>query len=253
MKILNADCTAIYSGRGDTFLDRGVRAIIVKDDGSVSIHNELSNKPLNYMNKANFSETTDQNGFKEWIFESRKESLIITLYNVLSETIFKLDGENDPGLLKDGTEKHLQEWLFNNPHTVKEDFISVKREFETGHGPVDLLMLDGEGNPVAVEVKRAANMSSVDQCRRYRDSLNDEENTQILQEGFSKAVQENSLNSIISEVSFNETRILLAAVHIPPKTLAWAEKHKIETVVIPESWKDLKNRNIEVFDSSISL
>ena len=59
MKILVADCRVEYDGRGKSVLSSGKRAIILKNDGSVSVHNEVGNKPLNYMKGATLEEKID--------------------------------------------------------------------------------------------------------------------------------------------------------------------------------------------------
>lgn len=170
MKVIIADCSAIYTGRGDTSLPRGVRAILLKRDGSVSLHNDVGNKPLNYMKNATFSEDVNVDDEIVWMFDSRRESLTITVHHQMMSTDVPLM-DNDPGLVRDGTEDHLQEWLAENPHILGDGWHIVSREFETGNGPVDLLALDADNAPVAVEVKRVAMLPAVDQVRRYLDAL----------------------------------------------------------------------------------
>lgn len=236
MQLIIADCSAIYSGRGDTSLPRGVRSIMVKSDGSVSIHNDVGNKPLNYMKTASFSETFNNIGEKVWTYDSRKESLSITIHSLLMMTEMPLIAE-DPGLERDGTENHLQEWLSLHPETLGAGFSLISREFPTGKGPVDLLMKDAEGNPVAVEVKRVAMLGAVDQCRRYLDGLKDPES----QPNIEKFIDEHSLrdSGIIDEkFSLLSVRGMVAAVDVRPKTFDWALKHNIETVIVPHDWND---------------
>lgn len=220
MKLVIADCSAIYTGRGDTVLPRGVRTIMIKADGSVSIHNDKSNKPLNYMKTANFVEETNDAGESMWIYDSRNESLAITIHEIFMNTDMELM-EDDPGLEKDGTEKHLQEWLSNHPEYLGEGFTIAAKEYQTGNGPVDLLALAEDGRPIAVEIKRIAMLGAVDQCRRYLDALRSSENDE-------------SLN-----LNFFHVGGMIAAVDIRPKTLEWAKKHKIATVIIPSNWRDI--------------
>lgn len=239
MKIIIADCSAIYSGRGDTSLSRGVRSIFVKADGSVSIHNDAGNKPLNYMKTATFSESLNNIGEKVWTYDSRKESLSITIHSLMMMTEMPLI-EDDPGLLRDGTENHLQEYLANNPHILGDRFSLISREFPTGKGPVDLLVADSEGLPIAVEVKRVAMLGAVDQCRRYIDGLKDPESLPVIE----KFIKEHFLNEngLIPEgFDLSQVRGMVAGVDIRPKTLDWAEKKKVDTVWIPQDWKDKFN------------
>lgn len=230
MKLVIAECSAVYNGRGDANLERGVRAILIKKDGSVSIHNEKGNKPVNYMKTASMEETTLESGEKIWEFESKEERLIITLYSIHMQTEMGLM-ENDPGAVKDGTEKHLQEWVFNNPHVLGEGYTMLSREFNTGKGSVDLFALDKEGLPVAVEIKRVAMLGAVDQTRRYIDSLKNEKII-VEKEKFREDIE------LPDFIDFSKTRGMVAALDIRPKTFEWAEKHNIETVVLPQNWKE---------------
>lgn len=225
MKLVVADCSAIYTGRGDTSLPRGVRAIMIKSDGSVSIHNDVGNKPLNYMKDATFSESKDAQGLVVWNYDTRRESLAITIHGIIMSSEHDLI-KNDPGLERDGTEDHLQVWLSDNPQTLGNGYSLVSREFPTGNGPVDLLVLDENKNPVAVEVKRVAMIGAVDQCRRYVDSL---------KESYSQ--QQKPENSLFEDntVDFSKTRAIIAALDIRPRTIEYAKKHNIQLIQLPSN------------------
>lgn len=210
MKIIIADCSVVYTGRGDTTLGRGVRAIMIKDDGSISIHNDASNKPLNYMGKGNVLTIEEQENVKIWSFDTRKESLQVYIHNLISENGFSLDLE-DEGLVRDGTENQLQAWLAANPSVFGEGCTLVQREFPTGAGPVDILIQDKDGNYIAVEVKRVALLSSVDQINRYVTSLKE-------QQGFENATG------------------LIAALDVRPNTLKLADKRGYPCFIIPANW-----------------
>jgi RecB family endonuclease NucS len=220
MKLIIADCSATYTGRGDSELARGVRMVMVKTDGSVSIHNDKSNKPVNYMKSASQVDSINHAGEDVWTFDTRQESLTITLHKILSVFENELIAE-DAGAVKDGTEKHLQDWLIKHPEVLGEGFKVIAREYQTGEGPVDLLAVDANNRPIAVEVKRVAALGAVDQCRRYIDAL---QTTDLDQE---------------LGVYFANVGAMLAAVDIRPKTLAWAIKHNIQTVNIPANWKEI--------------
>ena len=220
MKIIFAECSAIYAGRGNSWLAPATRAILLKSDGSVSIHNEIGNKPLNYMKNAQMTERINKNSEEVLIFDSRRESLAITLHKVLKTVEFDLVID-DPGLTKDGTEAHLQEWLSENTQILGKGIQFHSREFPTGNGPVDLLVLDEKGKPIVVEIKRVAMVSAVDQCRRYIDSFKESE----------------TMNNNLDLDCLN-VRGMIAAVDIRPKTIEWAKKHNIELVWIPEDWNE---------------
>jgi RecB family endonuclease NucS len=212
MRVVVALCSVVYTGRGDTVMEPAVRAIIIKDDGSVAVHNDQSNKPLNYMGKGNIHTVEDVDGVPVWNFDTRKENLKINMLSIYSDSSVTLD-ENDPGLIRDGTEDHLQAWLAENPEALGEGFTLVAREYPTGAGPVDLLVKDADGMFVAVEVKRVAMIGALDQVRRYVEALAEDE-------------------------SFAKVRGIVAALDVRPNTLKLAEKRQIQTVLLPTDWRN---------------
>ena len=78
----------------------------------------------------------------------------------------------DPGLQKDGVEKHLQELLAEHPATLADGLTLVRREFMTAIGPVDLMCRDSDGLSVAVEIKRRGEIDGVEQLTRYLELMN---------------------------------------------------------------------------------
>ncbi len=148
------------------------RLLIVKADGSVLVHADGgSYKPLNWMSPpCTLTEGRTADGAAEWLVEARSgDTLRILVAEVLSDTSYELGV--DPGLQKDGVEKHLQELLADHPGRLGAGLTLVRREYPTAIGPVDLLCRDGAGS-VAVEVKRRGELDGVEQLTRYLDLLN---------------------------------------------------------------------------------
>ena len=139
MRVITALCSAIYAGRGATTLGEAVRAIIIKDDGSVALHNDVSNKPLNYMGSGCVFTETVKDGSVVWIFDGRKENLQVFITEIINDITIPLD-KGVVGLERDGTESHLQEWLTNNLHVFGENYTFGGREVPTGAGQVDILL-----------------------------------------------------------------------------------------------------------------
>lgn len=217
MRIIVAKCSAVYTGRGDTKLNPAVRMILIKDDGAVSLHCDAGNKPLNYMGKGNvFTETMDEEHLV-WSFDTTKENLTLHLYEVHSDSEHLLDLDEE-GLIRDGTESHLQEWLADNPEIMGEGFTLVKREFQTGSGPVDILVRDAHGAYVACEVKRTAMLGSVGQATRYVEALRE-----------------------MPEFEDCDIRGMVVALDIRPKTSILAEKRGIECVNVSAEWQEFKD------------
>jgi RecB family endonuclease NucS len=168
MRLVVATCSVDYVGRLTAHLPMATRLIMVKQDGSVSIHSDdRAYKPLNWMScPCTLVEDDD----RTWTVHNPKgERLVITVEQVHSDTSHELG--IDPGLEKDGVEAHLQELLAANPDVIEQGLTLVKREYPTDIGPVDLLCRDHEGRAVAIEIKRIGEINAVDQLTRYLERL----------------------------------------------------------------------------------
>jgi RecB family endonuclease NucS len=167
MRLVIATCSVAYEGRLNAYLPMAARLLMVKADGSVSIHaDDGAYKPLNWMTPpCQLRELPDS-----WVVSNAKgEALTITMEEIHADVSYELG--RDPGLQKDGVEAHLQELLAANPHILAEGMRLVRREYPTDIGPVDLLCKDAEGRTVAVEIKRRGEIDGVEQLVRYLDRL----------------------------------------------------------------------------------
>ena len=204
MRLVVARCQVDYAGRLTAHLPMATRLLMIKADGSVLVHSDGgSYKPLNWMSPpCTLAEGVDDAGRVEWVVEAKGgDTLRIVIDEIHSDDNHDLG--IDPGLQKDGVEKHLQELLADHPATLADGLSLVRREFPTAIGPVDLLCRDGavqtltvevevtattesipaerEGTQsagdvlarhVAVEIKRKAEIASVEQLTRYLELLN---------------------------------------------------------------------------------
>jgi RecB family endonuclease NucS len=170
VRLVIAECTVDYEGRLTAHLPRAQRLLMVKADGCVAIHSDGgAYKPLNWMNAPNSVHETES----EWVVVNPKgEKLTITLHEVISDTEHAL-GE-DPGLVKDGVEAHLQELLAARPWVIEEGLELIRREYQTDIGPVDLLCQSEAGETVAVEIKRRGEIDGVEQLARYVERLDND-------------------------------------------------------------------------------
>lgn len=174
MRLVIARCSVDYQGRLAAHLPLATRLILVKSDGSVSIHaDDRAYKPLNWMSPPCRTEVdTDDEGCGTWTVTHTKtgDRLVITIAEVVHDSEHHLGV--DPGLQKDGVEAHLQQLLAERVETFGEGWRLVRREYPTAIGPVDLLLRDPAGEAVAVEVKRRGEIDGVEQLTRYLDLLN---------------------------------------------------------------------------------
>ncbi len=176
MRIVIARCQVDYAGRLSAHLPLATRVIMVKADGSVLIHSDGgSYKPLNWMSPPctlREGVADDDETVLEWTVSATKsdDTLRIRIEEILSDTSYDLGV--DPGLQKDGVEKHLQELLAEHTAALGQGMSLVRREFMTAIGPVDLLCKDAGGASVAVEIKRRGEIDGVLQLERYLDFMN---------------------------------------------------------------------------------
>ncbi len=173
VRLVVARCQVDYAGRLTAHLPMATRVLMLKSDGSVLVHSDGgSYKPLNWMSPpCTVREGTTEDGQVEWTVDAKTgDSLRILIEEVLHDSSHDLGV--DPGLQKDGVEKHLQELLADHPSTLADGLTLVRREFPTAIGPVDLMCRDADGKSVAVEIKRRGEIDGVEQLTRYLELLN---------------------------------------------------------------------------------
>jgi RecB family endonuclease NucS len=173
VRLVVARCQVDYAGRLTAHLPMATRLIMLKNDGSVLVHSDGgSYKPLNWMSPpCTVVEGHSEDGVAEWLVTGREgDTLRILLEEVTHDSAHDLGV--DPGLRKDGVEKHLQELLADHPATLADGLTLVRREYPTAIGPVDLMCRDGVGRSVAVEIKRRGEIDGVEQLTRYLELLN---------------------------------------------------------------------------------
>ena len=185
MRLLIARCQVDYAGRLTAHLPMATRLIMVKADGSVSVHaDDRAYKPLNWMSAPCTLTVSEPTGELDAVTAVEEISLteVWEVRNGEGDTLQIAIGEVfhdsshelgvDPGLRKDGVEAHLQALLAENPSAFGPGWNLVQREYQTPIGPVDLLFRDHHGHYVAVEVKRRGEIDGVEQLARYLALMN---------------------------------------------------------------------------------
>jgi RecB family endonuclease NucS len=163
-----------YSGRLTAHLPEATRLILVKADGSVLVHADIGSKALNWMAppcKLRYQDPAESADELVWTITNKAgETLSIRMLAVLHD--YELPLGEEPGLIKDGVEAHLQVLLAEQVSLLGEGYSLVRREFPTPIGPVDLMCRTGGGASVAVEIKRRGEIEGVEQLTRYLELLN---------------------------------------------------------------------------------
>ena len=105
MRLIVARCEVAYSGRVSAVLPEAVRLLILKDDGSVLVHDDAGGyKPLNWMTAPTF--VADE-GERLVVTKPKCDDVLeIRLLDVLSDVAHDM-GES-AALQKDGVERDLQ-------------------------------------------------------------------------------------------------------------------------------------------------
>lgn len=180
MRLVIARCSVDYAGRLSAHLPLATRLLMLKGDGSILVHSDSgSYKPLNWMNppctisvREPDSEQAELGVTEVWRVSQTKTAdiLYVLIYEILHDYQHHL-GE-DPGLIKDGVEAHLQELLAEHLEVWQEGASLIRREYFTAIGPVDILAKDAEGATVAIELKRRGDIDGVEQLTRYLELLN---------------------------------------------------------------------------------
>jgi hypothetical protein len=204
VRLLVARCEVRYSGRLSAVLPEAVRLLILKDDGSVLVHDDAGGyKPLNWMSAP---AVVEELGDTFVVRKPKTEDVLeIRLAEVYSDV--RHDMGESVALQKDGVERDLQEELAAAPAALGEELTLVKREWPTEVGPVDLMCRDETGEWVAVEIKRIATIEAVEQLTRY-------------------------LGFIREDPAKQACRGILAAQKLKPQAIALAESRGIRCVEV---------------------
>jgi hypothetical protein len=219
MRLVVAWCSVEYEGRLGARLSRAQRLVMLKADGSISIHSDFgAYKPLNWMTPPC---TVREEPGRIVCVNPKGERLTIELDDVLHD--ITVDLGDDPGLEKDGVEAEIQQLLAARVQALKEDLVLVRREFPTDIGPVDLLCRDGDGRAVVVEVKRVGEIAGVEQLLRYQERLD-------------------------RDSRFAPTRGMLVATRVKPQARVFAQSRGVECIEVDvEILRDSATKPLRLF------
>lgn len=175
--ILAANCEINYSGRAESFLPRGDRIVIIKQDGTLLVHQPKGSAPINYMKEAVHSLVLEDN---ELFLNSQNTALKEFLYIKIHKLHFfqALSLEDGETIQLKGTEKDMADMIAQNPEIIEKGFKPVFQEEQTKYGFLDLLGADAKGNLVVVECKRYnGDLAAVTQLRRYVEKIKESRGT----------------------------------------------------------------------------
>ncbi len=170
--VFGCNCTVRYSGRAESFLDKGDRIIIIKSDNTLLIHQPSGNNPVNYM-KPGTSHILVSDG-RNLLLKSKniaqKDFMDVIIDEVYFFRSYKL--EDGQSIIVTGTEEDMANMLYENPHMIEEGFKPVSKEEQTKYGFIDVFGYDRDRILTVVECKRyTADLGAVTQLRRYVEKI----------------------------------------------------------------------------------
>ena len=174
MIIILAQCHVEYEGRARSRLDKGDRLILIKKDGTFTIHQELNLDPVNWQapgckNKVSLKEN-------QIILQSIKtkpdEEITVYLDTVYCATYYNcVDTKN---LEIRGYEKHMVDLAWEKPELIEKGFRPTRREYQTENGFIDLMGTDKDEKLMILEFKsRKAGTNDVKQLKGYVECFMD--------------------------------------------------------------------------------
>lgn len=164
--VLVAECSIDYEGRAASRAGRAYRLIIIKQDGTVLVHESSGREPLNWQPKAAVRAWSEGGvAYVEAIRSRPRERLLIKLHPPITVMAARL---GQRGLELFGSEGDIVEAIARNPGIVEEGAKLVTREARTPYGRADVVLRGRDGALIVVEVKRSrADVPAVYQLMRY--------------------------------------------------------------------------------------
>ena len=165
-------CTVEYDGRAASTLGPGDRHLMVKPDGSVLVHTEEGQQPVNWQPPGCTHEVSVEGGRIRVRSErtTPAEELLVEFESVGHAAAFDARDEGEFAL--SGTEADLRERILADPALVEPGFTPLATERDTAAGAVDVYGEDGRGRTVVLELKRRrVGPDAAGQLSRYVEAL----------------------------------------------------------------------------------
>jgi endonuclease len=166
--VFSCKCTVHYSGRAESYLEKGDRVVIIKADNTILVHQPKGNNPINYMKQETSHKFATKNGKLQLRCShlSNKEFMDVIISRMYFFNTHKL--EDGRTITVSGTEKDMSDMLYEHPDMIEKGFTPISREEQTKYGFIDVFGYDKENILTVVECKRfKADLSAVSQLRRY--------------------------------------------------------------------------------------
>ena len=165
-------CRVEYDGRAASSLDAGNRLVVLKPDGTILVHTDSGQQPVNWQPPGCTHDGRLDDG--ELLVESVRtnpdERLLVAFERVDQVVVYDGTGDSDVTVL--GTEADLRDRILDRPELIEEGFEPRATERDTSAGAVDIYGTDSEDHAVVVELKRRrVGPDAVSQLNRYVEAL----------------------------------------------------------------------------------
>jgi len=170
--IIIGDCMVEYRGRAKSFLDWGERIVMIKQDGTLLIHQPVLREPVNWQPSGSKNVFTIEEGnlVLRSTHKNPPEKMQIIFRSISGIVIASL--RDQAKLLITGMENDVVNHILLNPDCIEEGLRIKKREKPVKSGVIDLFGYDKNHVPVVIEVKRGlANINAVHQLRMYVNDI----------------------------------------------------------------------------------
>jgi RecB family endonuclease NucS len=168
-------CSVAYEGRAASHLGPGDRLVVCKPDGTVLVHTDEGQQPVNWQPPGCTQEARVVDG--DLVLHSTRETpdeeLTVTFERVLEVSAYSVTDDRELSLV--GTEEDLRQQILDEPDQLESGFTPLSTERETPAGAVDVYGEDADERPVVVELKRRrVGPDAVGQLGRYVEALSRE-------------------------------------------------------------------------------
>jgi RecB family endonuclease NucS len=152
--VVLGSCEVRYKGRTTSYLSDGERIVILKEDGSVLVHQVWGYKPVNYQPPGSlvFAKSAGNSVIVSATRKTGGESIQVVFTRVY--TVIELNFWDESLSELNGTESQMREAVVYLPELVEKGLKVITQEFPIKSGFVDLLALDSKDRLVAIEFKR---------------------------------------------------------------------------------------------------
>lgn len=166
--MLISRCAINYVGRAASKAGPAKRLIIIKEDGTVLVHEGKGREPINWQPKASIHFITSDDKIVLVARRAKpKEELRIELLENPYVLITRLTTAK---FTLFGSELDIVNEIAKNPGLIEEGATLVSREVSTPHGRIDVVLRGKDGSLILVECKRSrADIDSAYQLKRYVD------------------------------------------------------------------------------------